>query len=192
MRTHRDKPDSWMRSGCCGIAFSRCPNSFIAFSLHSLREAVGRINLLLHHCQASSFEGAHNAIDDGTRNMIDPYQSFNQQGSQMGCPYFKDFVRECSARISMVPEINTMFFCSTNAFCECPFYHLLQNIGPLCKYVKDCSLFHSLSIHNFDLFRTITKSYCLSLNCSSCRRNIVKSAGGDVPKNLMPDGSTCP
>jgi hypothetical protein len=107
----------------------------------------------------------------------------------MHCPYYKDFVRECAARIAMVPEINTMLFCTTEAFGECPFYRSIEKIACVCEFVETCTLFRHLSRRDFPLFRTTTEQYCLCEGCSTCQRHVIKKSGRQPPPDLMPDGS---
>ena len=108
----------------------------------------------------------------------------------INCPMFVDYVRECMDYIQIVSEVNTMKFCVTVEFKNCPFYKAVKKIGCVCEMLVICPIYKKLSIKDFDKFLQITKDFCLSENNANCERLKIKKTGNTPPADLMPDGSS--
>ena len=104
------------------------------------------------------------------------------------CPLFIDFTRECIKERMSLPA-NTLEFCTTERYVDCPFYRSIKKVGFVCECVSGCPAYESLMVGDFEEFVVITKRYCLSENKLNCQRYILKKQGKPVPKELLPDGS---
>jgi hypothetical protein len=105
------------------------------------------------------------------------------------CPMFSDYVRECMKHFSIVPEVNTVEFCTTEKYTDCPFYKSINKLCPVCEMLDRCPIFKHLSIKDFDKFVQVTKDYCLSEKKMACERLNIFKSGDMPPPDLMPDGS---
>lgn len=106
----------------------------------------------------------------------------------MNCPMFIDYTRECLEKIGFLPG-NTLDYCETDKYKECPFFKTLNNIGLHCECIEKCNAYQYFGIHDFDKFAEIAKEYCLSENNINCERFKLRKSGKEVPGNLLPDGS---
>ncbi len=111
----------------------------------------------------------------------------------MQCPMFVDYLRECQYKIGFLP-LDTMEYCCSEKYGKCPFYLAINQIGHVCKYLKQCQeqcqCFEHFKAENFDAFIAIANKYCLSeKNNPNCKRFKIRKGGDMPPFNLMPDGS---
>ena len=107
----------------------------------------------------------------------------------MACPMYKDFTRECIKELGGMPE-NTLPFCSTSRYIECPFYIALNNLGFACEFLKQCPAYEHFKHDNFEEFVKIANDYCLSKeNCHDCERYKIRKSGNMPPKKLLPNGT---
>ena len=112
----------------------------------------------------------------------------NITGEKMGCPMFIDYVRECVDDIENLPG-ETITFCDSDNYTNCPFYLKSQNKSSTCKNISNCHFFNNFSMESFQDFINITKNYCLSLKHVECVRYTLRESGEKVPDNLSPDGN---
>lgn len=107
----------------------------------------------------------------------------------MQCPMFVDYARECQYKIGFLP-VETNKYCSTEKYKQCPFYIAINELGYVCKYLKQCPAFEHFKTVNFDDFVDIANTYCLSeKNNHNCKRFKIRKRGDMPPFDLMPDGS---
>ena len=106
----------------------------------------------------------------------------------MNCPMFIDYTRECLKGIGFLPS-NTLDYCQTDKYKECPFFKTLNNIGVHCECIEKCNAYKYFGIHDFIKFTEIAEKYCLSENKINCERFKLRKSGKEVPVNLLPDGS---
>lgn len=107
----------------------------------------------------------------------------------MECPLFVDYTRECLKEVVSLPA-DTLVFCTTGRYKDCPFYRSIKKIGFVCECVIGCPAYESLKVGDFEQFVVIANQYCLSENSRNCKRYILKKQGKPVSKELLPDGST--
>lgn len=105
----------------------------------------------------------------------------------MECPMHVGHTRACQDKIGFVP-INTLQYCVTERYKECPFFKTLNNIGYHCAYLANCPAYKHFQIGDFEIFVEITTKYCLSENNINCERFKLKKTGKEVPEHLLPDG----
>ena len=107
----------------------------------------------------------------------------------MGCPMWVDYVRECGLKIGFLPE-NTMDFCDTDKYVDCPFYRTLNDIGFHCEYLESCQAYEHFRIHNFTTFVDMAKKWCMSESGpGNCQRYKMRQAGQVPAPEMLPDGS---
>ncbi len=107
----------------------------------------------------------------------------------MHCPKFIDSTRECRKDIESLPT-DTLVFCTTERYLECPFYILLEKKGPACENIPICVVFKNFCLGDFEAFVKITKDYCLTEKNVECKRYIIKKSGQKPPDDLLPDGTS--
>ena len=106
----------------------------------------------------------------------------------MECPFFVDYTRECIKEMAVLPG-DTLGFCTSDRYVDCPFFRSIKKIGFVCECVAGCPAYEFLKIGDFKQFLIITSQYCLSENNLNCKRYILRKQGQPVPKELLPDGS---
>ena len=106
----------------------------------------------------------------------------------MECPFFVDYTRECIKEVKILPA-NTLTYCTTEQYVDCPFYRRIKKAGFVCECVSGCPAYEMLEVGDFEAFFAITKQYCLSENNLNCQRYILKKQGKPVPRELLPDGT---
>lgn len=106
----------------------------------------------------------------------------------MECPLFVDCTRECMTEVASLPA-DTLEFCTTERYVDCPFYRRVKKIGLVCECVSGCPAYDFLKVGDFEEFVLIAKQYCLSENNRQCQRYILRQQGKPVPQDLLPDGS---
>lgn len=86
----------------------------------------------------------------------------------MHCPMFVDYARECQYKIGFLP-LDTSVYCSTNKYKKCSFYKAINEIGHICKYLKQCPVFEHFKSETFDVFVStiLLKTYTLLCVMSS-------------------------
>jgi hypothetical protein len=105
----------------------------------------------------------------------------------MPCPMFINCTRECIKKIKYTPS-DTLQWCVSEKFEECPFYRQINGIGILCENIESCPTYEYFAIGDFEEFLKMTKEYCLSENNTACRRYQLKKAGQKPPAEMLPDG----
>jgi len=106
----------------------------------------------------------------------------------MGCPMFIDYSRECLDKISFLPS-NTLEYCTTEKYKDCPFFKTINNIGFHCECLEKCPADKQFGISDFEKFVYIANRYCLSENNLNCERFKLRKEGKEVPSDLFPDGT---
>jgi len=99
-----------------------------------------------------------------------------------------DYTRECITRIDFYPK-NTIDYCASDRYVDCPFYKTLNNIGFCCEFIAKCAAYKYFGVNDFENFVKITRKYCLSEEGSlNCKRYQLRKSGQFVQENLHPDG----
>jgi len=106
----------------------------------------------------------------------------------MNCPLYIDSCRECRDEIGFIPE-NTLGYCQSEKYKDCPFFKTINKIGIHCECVKKCPTYRHFKIYDFEKFVAMANKYCLSENIPNCERFKLRKAGKDVPEDLLPDGT---
>ncbi|MBU1083532.1 MAG: hypothetical protein KKG84_00430 [Candidatus Omnitrophica bacterium] len=107
----------------------------------------------------------------------------------MDCPMWIDFTRTCGETIGFSPD-DTLDFCSTDSYIDCPFYRALNDIGYHCEYLSSFLAHEHFKVCDFREFAQIAKGYCLSeKNNLSCERYKMRKKGETPPSNMLPDGT---
>lgn len=105
----------------------------------------------------------------------------------MSCPFYIDYTRECITKIEVTTDAS-FDVCDSNRYVECPFFRTLQHIGESCENIKNCPIYASFQLGEYERFLQMTKQYCLSKNYVNCKRYQLKKEGREVPRNLLPEG----
>lgn len=105
----------------------------------------------------------------------------------MPCPKYVDNQRLCIKETKVLPA-DTLAYCATERFVECPFYIMLEKTGPVCEFAQGCQAFQHMQVGDFQEFVKITREYCLSAGKVHCKRYQLRKAGSKVPLDLHPDG----
>lgn len=106
----------------------------------------------------------------------------------MGCPMYVDYARECRNKVGFLPE-NTLGYCQTEKYKDCPFFKTINNIGFHCECIEKCDAYRYFKVYDFEKFVAVAEKYCLSTNNVNCERFKLRKAGKEVPADLSPDGT---
>lgn len=105
----------------------------------------------------------------------------------MPCPKYVDNQRMCIKETGVLPA-DTLAYCATEKYVECPFYKMLEKTGPVCEFALGCQAFQHLQVGDFDEFVRVALRYCLSPGNVDCKRYRSRKAGKKPPSHLHPDG----
>ena len=107
----------------------------------------------------------------------------------MQCPMWVNNTRKCETKIGS-PSVDTLMFCTTNRYAECPLYRILNHIGFHCEYLDKCQACEYFRICDFDIFTKAAKKFCLSKkNRDKCARYKLRKQGIIPQLNMHPNGS---
>ncbi|MCK5288334.1 MAG: hypothetical protein KAJ79_04670 [Candidatus Omnitrophica bacterium] len=107
----------------------------------------------------------------------------------MECPMRVNYSRMCEIKTGS-RSMNTLVFCTTNRYTECPLYRIFNNIGFHCEYLDKCQACEYFRICDFDIFTKAAKKFCLSKkNRDKCARYKLRKQGIIPQLNMHPNGS---
>ncbi len=108
----------------------------------------------------------------------------------MKCPLFSELLaRSCSEKLGKIPY-NTLDYCKSTLYAECPFFRIVYNIHPMCELLKSCKgLERMKEVYDFENFTQNLNTYCLSDNHVLCKRYVAYRKKERPQDNLLPDGS---
>jgi hypothetical protein len=118
------------------------------------------------------------------------YKGRCNMNNPMYCPFFIDYVRECSFQIGTIcNEFDTIVkFCTSRKNSNCPFFKYLNNQEKYCEYFKECPLCEHFKTKAIEEFISLADAWCFN-NFANCARHTIKKSGGMPASNMLPDGN---
>lgn len=114
----------------------------------------------------------------------------------MSCTLFKDGIRNCQLKFSLLVKDVPLDFCYSNEYHFCPFYKIIVDKDEYCENLEECGYrLHRLNSalrHDTNIYKKIMYlvfEYCLSTNKESCERLKLMEKGKKIPNSLLQDGS---
>mgnify|MGYP001816842645 CR=1 FL=1 len=108
--------------------------------------------------------------------------------TKISCPLFNERGRLCMDVLPFVPQgFQTLQFCLTSQYAQCPFFKYVNNPTIYCEYFKNCSICERFVKTEFEAFVELAETWCLS-HFRQCARREKRNRGEIPPPNLLPSG----